>query len=431
MSKTWIVFKKEYLTRVQKKTFIIMTILVPIIFLLFTTLPILMTSIKSGTTQIAILDESGHFAQSFENKKSLQFHFVQGNLNEIKEQLAKKDKKKDFDALLYIPKFDLKYPGGFKIYSENQVGMMNLSYIENRIKNTVENLRFIEAGIDKDKIEELKVKIDLESIVLQETGEKKGNAIVSIALSQIMGFFQYFMIFFYGSLIMRAISEEKKNRIIEVIVSSIRPFQLMLGKILGIAAVALTQLAIWIVLISIILVIFSTFFMPYLLEQQEVMGGASTAKSQELVQMLTNIEAFNIPLMIFSFAFFFIFGYLFYSALFAGAGSVTDDDAQNQTITLPISLPIIFSLFIMINVAEQPHTPLAVWSSLIPFCSPIIMIARLPFGVPAWQLITSMLLLVIGFLINTWLAGKVYRIGILLYGKKVNWKDIFKWIRVK
>jgi ABC-2 type transport system permease protein len=429
MSKTFIVFKKEYLTRVKKKSFIIMTLLVPILMLLLMTLPVLMTFFKTGTTHVAVLDESGEFSEVFDNSKSLQFHAVKGNLNELKARIN--EKNAEYQALLYIPKFDIQYPGGFILYSDKQIGMSVQKSIENKIQNRVETLRFINAGIDKDKVNELKVSIDLENIVLQETGEKKGNAIVSIALSQIMGFFQYFMIFFYGGLIMMAVTEEKKNRIVEIIVSSIPPFQLMLGKIYGIAAVAITQLIIWIVFISLITMFFSMFMMPFMMEQQQAMEAASSIDTQSIVDTISNIEAFNIPLMVFAFSFFFIFGYLFYSALFAGAGAVTDDSSQNQTITIPLSIPIILSLMIMVNVSEQPHSPLAIWSSIIPFCSPIIMIARLPFGVPAWQLILSMVLLVLGFMVNTWIAGKIYRIGILMYGKKINWNDIRKWLFVR
>lgn len=426
MSKTWIIIKKEYLTRVKKKSFIFMTILIPILLLIMMFLPVMMTMFQTGSTKIAILDESGQFTQEFSSTKTLIFEPVQGNLNDLKTKLKGK-----YDALLYIPKFDLQYPGGIKIYSEKQIGMTHQSIISDKIENKIENLRYTNAGLDKETIERMKAKIDIENILLQETGEKKGNAIISIALSQIMGFIQYFMIFFYGSMIMRGITEEKKNRIVEIMVSSVRPFQLMMGKIVGIAAVALTQLVIWVILISLLAIGFSVFMMPYLAEQQAMIEGATNNSTQEIVKMLSNIDAFNIPLMVFSFAFFFVFGYLFYSALFAAAGAVTDDEAQNQTITMPISLPIILSLFIMLNVAEQPHSPLALWSSLIPFCSPIIMIARIPFGVPAWQLLTSMVLLVLGFLLNTWFAGKVYRIGILMYGKKVNWNDIRKWLFVK
>lgn len=426
MNKTLLVFKKEYLTRVKKKSFIIMTLLVPLLFMLLMGLPLAMTFFKSGTNRIAILDESGEFAGVFNNGKSLEFHPIEGNLNNLKEELGKKDAR--FDALLYIPKFDIQYPNGFTVYSDKQVGMTIQQTIEKTLQNKIETLRFINAGIDKDKVNELKVSIDLQNIILQEGSEKKGNVVASIAVSQIMGFFQYFMIFFYGGLIMMAVTEEKKNRIVEIIVSSIPPFQLMLGKIFGIAAVAITQLLIWAVFITILMVLFSVFFSPMLLETAQDLEQVVGSNSQQIFDMIGSIEAFNIPLMLFSFAFFFIFGYLFYSALFAGAGAVTDDSSQNQTITIPLSIPVILSVMIMVNVAEQPHSPLAFWSSLIPFCSPIIMMARLPFGVPAWQLALSMIFLVIGFVINTWIAGKIYRIGILLYGKKINWNDIRKWV---
>lgn len=426
MKKIGIVFKKEYLTRVKKKSFIIMTLLVPIMFLIFMSVPVFMSLFKSGTTKIAVLDESGYFNENFENSKTLLFTKVSGNLDDFKKKL-----KTDYDAILYIPKFDLQYPGGFKLFSEEQIGLTYIGIMNSQIEKKIENIRFINAGIDKDQIDKLKADVDLESILIQETGEKKGNAIVSVGMSQIMGFFQYFMIFFYGSLIMRGVMEEKKNRIIEIVVSSIRPFELMLGKILGIAAVALTQLIIWIIFITLIVFAFSFAIMPWMIQQQAAMESMSPTNTQEIIDTLSNMDSFNLPLIVFSFGFFFIFGYLFYSALFAAVGALSDDEAQNQTFTLPLSLPIIISMFIMINVSDQPHSPLAFWSSLIPFCSPIIMIARVPFGVPVWQLVLSMLLLAGGFLANTWLAGKVYRMAILLYGKKFNWNDIRKWIFTK
>jgi len=426
MNKTLLVFKKEYFTRVKKKSFIIMTLLVPVLIMLLMTLPLLMTFFKSGTNKIAILDESGEFAGAFNNSSYLEFSFVKGNLNEWKDKLNQNEI--GFDGLLYIPKFDIKYPSGFVVYSDKQIGITIQKTIENTLQNKIETMRFIDAGIDKAKVNELKVSIDLQNIVMQEGGEKKGNVIASIAVSQVMGFFQYFMIFFYGSLIMMAVTEEKKNRIVEIIVSSIPPFQLMLGKIFGIAAVAITQLLIWVVFIMILMTVFSLFMSPMLLESVQDLDAIAGSSSQQITDMLGSIEAFNIPLMLFAFSFFFIFGYLFYSALFAGAGAVTDDNSQNQTITIPLSIPVILSMMIMVNVAAQPHSPLTIWSSLIPFSSPIIMMARLPFGVPFWQLILSMFLLIIGFIINTWAAGKIYRIGILMYGKKINWNDIRKWI---
>lgn len=429
MNKILAVFKREYFTRVKKKSFIIITILIPLMILLLMTLPVLMTLFKSGTTNIAILDNSGLFTESIEGSRSIPIKFVQGNIEQWKDKFSK-----DFDALLHIPNIDLQYPGGIKLYTEKQIGLSQITFFEKQIEQKIERLRYEKEGIDKDLVEKLKASINIESIVISGDQEKTSNTVISLILGQIMAFFQYFMIFFYGSMIMKGVMDEKKSRIVEILVSSVRPFQLMMGKIVGIAAVALTQLAIWAILITLIFVFFSVSVMPYLTSTQataEMPAEMQSNLTYQIVDFINNPGALNIPLIIFTFSFYFIFGYLFYSTLFAAVGSVSDDESQAQSFTLPISIPIILSLMIMFNVADQPHSPLAFWASIIPFSSPIVMLARIPYNIPIWQLFLSIALLIFSFFISTWVSGKIYRSGILLYGKKLTWKDLGKMVKAK
>jgi ABC-2 type transport system permease protein len=250
---------------------------------------------------------------------------------------------------------------------------------------------------------------------------------VGFAVGYISSFAIYITILIYGTMVMRGVSEEKTNRIAEIIISSVKPFQLMMGKILGIGAVGLTQFFLWIVLI----IIFSSasfLFLPH-----EVVQDAGSAESQaHAAGFLQSLSTINLPLVIFSFGFYFIFGYLFYASLFAAVGSAINEDAQDtQSLMLPVTMPVVLAIVIMMQAINQPSGSLATWSSMIPFFSPVVMMARLPFGVPetvpVWQLLLSMVLLFGGFLFTTWLSAKIYRTGILLYGKKTNWKEMWKW----
>jgi ABC-2 type transport system permease protein len=233
--------------------------------------------------------------------------------------------------------------------------------------------------------------------------------------------------------------DEKKNRIIEILVSSLRPFELMIGKIIGIAAVAITQLFIWIAFGILAFTVFMFGIAPSMMantspdasmEMLEEISPQQANMVMDIVEFFNDPGAINIPLILLTFIFYFIFGYLFYSTLFAGVGSVSDDEHAAQTFTLPIMAPILLSIFISMHVIDSPHSPLAVWASIIPFSSPIVMLARIPFVVPAWQILVSMLSIIIFFVGSTWVAGKIYRTGILLYGKKLTWKDLWKFIRV-
>jgi ABC-2 type transport system permease protein len=431
MNKINAVIKKEYLTRVKKKSFIIITLLMPLSLIILMGLPFLFANVKTGVTNICVLDESGLFVGRLDDNSSMRLKFETGDIEELKTDY----KGMGFDALVHIPNFDLQYPGGVKLFSEAQVGMSIISNLEQQISKIVEDARFERAEIDRELVNRLRTRIRIETLILAGGEEKAGNKYISLAISQIMGFFMYFMIFLYGSMIMTCVREDKKTRIVEILVSSIKPFELLLGKIIGIAAVAITQLLIWLVLGTIVMMFFMVAVIPSVnlsgsVEGMEMAGSmaASSGMANDIADFLRDPGALNIPLILFSICFYFLFGYLFYSTFFAAAGSLSDDESTQQTYTLPLTLPIILSLMIMINVIDQPHSPLAIWASIIPFSSPIVMLARIPFHVPAWQLVLSIFVLILSFVGSTWVSGKVYRTAILLFGKKFKWKEVWKFV---
>jgi ABC-2 type transport system permease protein len=428
MNKINAVIKKEYLSIVKTKTFIILTLLMPVIMLLVFSMPFLMTNLSTGTTNIAINDASGMFNEhNLKGGRGVNISFISGDIEILKDNFMH-----NFDALLYIPNFDIQYPGGIRLYAEKQMGLTRIRTLETQIEKVIEDIRFVNAGIDRELIERLRVSLSIESIVLTEAGEKSGDSTLAFLIGYIVGFMMYVILFFYGNMIMNSIMDEKKNRIVEILVSSLRPFELMFGKIIGIAGVALTQLLIWGILGTIIFAFFTVGVLPHTQVNNidtEFPAELESGFATEIMNFLAEPGAINFSSIFFIFLIYTVLGYLFYSTMFAAVGSLCDDDKQSQNFTLPITIPIILSLFIMMNVADNPHSPLAIWSSLIPFSSPIVMVARVPFGVPIWQLVLSIGLLVISFGCSTWIAGKIYRTAILLYGKKFKWKDLWKFVR--
>ncbi len=432
MNKILSIIKREYLVRVRKKSFIITTILLPLLLALIMIAPIFLSKLKSGSQQIAIVDQTGIFSNVFEDTEHLKFINLDKNTNLDKVDKLLKDM--DWNGLLFIPKIDINRPLGITLYSRRQIGLGTESYLRHQLENQIENKRLALKGYDKEWLEQFKVKIDLNSVITTEVGNKSANSVVSYALAQIMGFILYFVIFTYGSMTMKSVVEEKRNRIVEVLISSVKPFQLMMGKILGVAMVALTQLLIWIILIGILGSLVFAGSIPYLhvnTNPQAVSQMNSAVSTSQIDRIIIGLQSINFRPLVGYFLFFFLFGYLIYSSLFAAIGSVIDDDTETQTMTMPIAIPVVAAMMIMLNVVQQPQSSLAVWSSIFPLFSPIVMIARIPFGVPTWQIISSMILLIITFLIFIWMAGKIYRTGILIRGKKITFKELWKWIRVK
>ncbi len=430
MQKTWLIIKREYISRVRKKSFILITLLVPVIIAIFFA-AIVFIAVGAGkeNLQVGVLDSSGLFSNHLRNGHGVFFRYVSGeSLTKFQNNYA----KAGFNGVLYIPKFDIADPKGFTYFGSSQLGLDADSYIATQLDSVIENRRIALAGLDREKFDQINADVELKTV----TGEdhKEGSVLVAFLVGYASGFLIYFAMLFFGMMTMRGVMEEKTNRIAEVIISSVKPFQLMLGKIIGIAGVGLTQFFIWI-LLTFILVTVAEIFAPGISQharQLQAMHGATQAQSgsnlsMQIHQVLnSNI---NFPLVILAFLFYFLFGYLMYAALFAAVGSCVDQDAtESQALTFPVTMPIIISFFIMFQAIQQPNGALAIGASIFPLSSPLVMIARIPFGVPWSQLALSALLLIGGFILTTWAAGKIYRTGILLYGKKITLKEMVKWL---
>lgn len=449
MKKIWLIIQREYLTRVKKKSFIIMTFLGPVLMASVWVVPILLATKTEGTKTVEVLDETGIFQEQFKDSESIKFVYVYSDLESAKAELSK---NKDF-AILYIPKGQYAFPNTAYIYSYKKPGLSLKSYIQGAINKTLENKKLQDIyGLDTKTLDSVKTNVAL--VIKDIQTNEKSYTEVSFALGLIGGMLIYIFIFMYGSQVMRGVIEEKTSRIVEVIISSVKPIQLMMGKIVGIAMVGLTQFLLWVILTLGIVTVFTTAYSDQItkyktgqtipnpgklfnedpMSSENPTDGLSNLGSDEgIAQVMEMFSSINYTIIIGSFIFFFIGGYLLYAALFAAIGSAVDNEADTQQFMLPVTIPLILSMVIgMSFVLNNPDGSVAYWLSLIPFTSPIIMMVRIPFGVDIYtELIPSMALLVLGFLATTWLAAKIYRTGILMYGKKVNYKELWKWLTYK
>ena len=437
MNKILLIIQREYLTRVRKKSFIVMTLVGPLLMAAMILLPVYLSEVASGKmSKVAVLDETGWFFEKFKEQDKIEFYYVQGDLATEKSKALVQG-----DLLLYVPLPELNIPVNAELFASSQPGLNVRAYIKSVMKNIVETKRLMAKGIDPEVIKETKTKINLVTIKVDETGEEqKSNTEVEIGMAYLAGFMIYFFIFMFGAQVMKGVAEEKSNRIVEVIISSVRPFQLMMGKIIGVALVGLTQFMLWVILTFVFIGVFQSGIMggdfgTVVQSQQEQMatasGGASGMDAAAFSQVGEVLGGINFKVMIFSFLFYFLGGYLLYSSLFAAIGSAVDQEADTQQFMLPVSLPLIFAVVSSSVVIQQPDSAFSIWLSMIPFTSPIIMMMRIPFGVPYWQIGMSFGLLVLGFVFTTWFAAKIYRVGILMYGKKVSYGELWKWLRYR
>jgi ABC-2 type transport system permease protein len=416
-----------------------MTILGPILMAAMIIMPAFLANWSEATHKnIAVLDETGWYYEKFKDQDNITFYHVHEDLETDKEKaLYEKG-----DLLLYIPKTELNIPIYAELFSTNQAGLNVTAYIKSVMKREAENKKLLASGLDPDVIKSSKVNINLSTVRVEEGGvETKSNTEVEVGLAIFAGLMIYFFIFMFGAQVLKGVMEEKQSRIVEVILSSVKPFQLMMGKIVGIALVGITQFLLWIVLTGIFLGAFQSGIFGgsvdalNLLSQQSQISNVATDSSGSSVDpflMVTEIiSGINFKIMIFSFLFYFLAGYLLYASLFAAIGGAVDQDADTQQFMLPVSIPLIFSVAMSGVLINQPDSSLSFWMSMIPFTSPVTMMIRIPFGVPIWEIALSMSLLVLGFLGSTWVAGKIYRTGILMYGQKVNYAIIWKWLRYK
>ncbi|MGB8195223.1 MAG: ABC transporter permease, partial [Chitinophagaceae bacterium] len=417
MNKILLIIKREYLTRVRKKSFLLTTILVPLIIIGFyaAIIAIAMSDSSEGE-KIAILDKGNLFGGQIppdkDGKESVKYEFVS---NETEESFKSKYDDLGYKAFLYIPEFDINRPDSIELHSQSAVSLVTKSRIDRKVNRAIEQKRMLNANIDPKKYESIKSDFDIPSTIDSGDGEKKSVEGVAYAVAFAAGILIYMVLLIYGSMVMRGVMEEKTNRISEVIVSSVKPFQLMLGKIIGIGAVGITQFIIWIVLIGVLQVILPMLF-PGMTEQMGEQAGAAgpmAARAGMLEQVTTGLRSIPMGLLAVCFVFYFIGGYLMYASLFAAIGSVSEDQQDAQQLIFPVMMPIILGFVIMTRAVQDPNGGLALFGSMFPLTSPIVMIGRIPFGVPWWQIIVSMLLLILFFVFCTWLAGRIYRTGIL------------------
>ncbi len=434
MNKLGIVARREFLTRVQKKTFLLSTILVPLLIVGFYTLIIFVAVDDSDKLSIAVKDEANVFEGKLIDKSNdVTYVFVSVDTS----SLRKKTESGEFDGYFVVPAgFNLNNRDSLKIISNKKIGLMLRNNVENPINRALEEKRLLGYNISPTTLDSIKKENPVSFSTIKGTSGTNTKEGVSYGVGFVSGFLIYIILFIYGTMVMRGVMEEKVSRIAEVIVSSVKPFQLMMGKIIGIGAVGLVQFFIWgflVLLLQLVLPLFIPGLSEQMQSQATMPGGVGMA---QVTQQQGGIEAvmsqINFPLILGCFVFYFLGGYLLYSSLFAAVGSAVNEDPQDaQSLLLPITMPIVFAMVIMIKAVNDPNSGLAVFGSLFPFTSPIVMMARIAHGIPdgvTWiQLITSMLLLVAGFLCTTWLAAKIYRTGILLYGKKVTWKEMWKW----
>jgi len=444
MSKISLIIQREYLTRVKKKSFIIMTILGPILFASMIFFPAFLATREDTENKIiAVIDKTNITEGAIPENDFLKFKYINdADLDQIKSSFF----ESGYYAILFIPE-NILASGKVQLYSGQQTTMAVNEHISTALGTFFTNIKLRNENIPIDIIEKTKTRVRVDTIQWSSSGEEKsGSAELAAVIGYISGFIMYFFIFMFGVQVMRGVIEEKTNRIVEVIISSVKPFELMMGKVVGVAMVGLTQFLIWIVLTL------GIFFGVQGVVNARNAGGDANKLAQSLMESSPGINTnsidltqaqkmfqdvteklgtINFPLIIGAFIFFFLGGYLLYASLFAAVGAAVDNDTDTQQFMLPITIPIVLGLFVMMSAMQTPNSPLAVTFSLIPFTSMIVMMARIPYGVPVWQLGLSAALLILTFIFTIWLAGKIYRTGVLMYGKKVTYGELWKWIRYK
>lgn len=424
MHKIWLIIKREYSTRVKKKSFLLLTILVPVIIIgFYAAIIAIAISGASEKETIAVIDKANLFEGNKEPGSSLTFDYIQG---ESEASFKTKYKEKGYRYFLSVPEMNIDTPQRPVLYYAKSIGPVTQARIEGIINSAIEKKKMIAANIDLQKLKNIKTNISV--ITLKGKGDSSQSlASVNSGVGFTAGFLIYLMLFIYGSMVMRGVMEEKTSRISEVIVSSAKPFQLMLGKIIGIGGVGLTQFLIWIFLV-IGLQFLIPIFLPEVGKQLEQASASGGVQGGGMIGVINSLKTLPIGNILFSFTFYFVGGYMMYAALFAAVGSMVNEDPQEaQQLVFPITMPIILAFVIMTQAINQPDSKLAIFGSLFPLTSPIVMMGRISYGVPLWQMLSSMLFLVLGFLGTTWLAARIYRTGILMYGKKPSLKEMFRW----
>lgn len=428
-----LIIQREFLSRVRKKTFLLVTILGPLVFAALLIVPGILASMPEDDKNIIVLDEAALIIPE-EGRGEYQLEYLDPRENDL-ESAKKSLIDSDFDALLYIPTGENWDPDFIKnnilLFGKEDPSINMVQYLDGVLEDRLNKQKLLRNGVDPNVVELSLTQVNIQSFTLGDEGaEQQSATVLKMGLGYIAGILIYFFIFFYAVMVMRGVIEEKSSRIVEVIISSVRPFQLMMGKILGIGAVGVVQFIIWVLLSGGIYFIATMFIFPEMIADQAtgtpVGMDASSSQGLEIYDML---RAIDFPLIIGGFIFYFFGGYFLYSAMFAALGSAIDQETDSQQFIMPVTVPMIIALVTAANVIQDPNGPLAFWMSMIPFTAPISMMIRLPFGIPIWQVIVSGTILIGTFFAMVALAGKIYRVGILMYGKKVTWKELYKWLR--
>lgn len=453
MNKIFQIIRREYVTRVRKKSFIIMTLIGPLLFAALMIAPYKLSQLEDNDDKtiavieldqmnLPVVEENLIFNNVIASKEHLKFDYlVNIDTNTMKHLL---ELTNYYGILVLNHSLLNKQEADIAFYSRKQPSMGVETHIRQAIESFLFDRNLEKMNLSPDEIKSYKTKVKLKTNKLGKDGYKEQKLVdIKRGIGYASGFLIYFFIFFFGAQVMRGVIEEKTNRVIEVIITSVRPFQLMMGKITGIALVGLTQFMIWIVLTIGIFQLAASNFLPTpdINATEQIAPGMGSmhpamtaAESAETPEIITAINSLNPSFYLYllgTFLFYFIFGYLLYGAMFAAIGSAVDSETDTQQFMLPVTIPLIISIIVMINAITNPEGQLVFWFSMIPFTSPVVMMARIPFSPPPGELILSMSLLFLTFLAMTWLAGKIYRVGILMYGKKVNYRELIKWIKYK
>ncbi|RCT56286.1 ABC transporter permease [Winogradskyella sp. KYW1333] len=434
-----LIIKREYLTKVKNKSFIIMTFLSPLIMIALIALVSYLSQINSDKKRtISVLDETGYLIDIFESTDNTTYLKLTGlNLDDAKEIV----KEKEDYGLLHIGNVTSLDDVGknIKFYSEESPSLTIISGLERKVEKRLQEMKLQKDGVSLEQIDASKTSIDIAQESFDGEKSSKIDNIIKLAFGGIAGYLLFMFIIIYGNMIMRSVIEEKTSRIIEVIISSVKPIQLMMGKIIGTSLAGVTQFAIWVILGGVMLTIVSAIFGIDMAQvntpQQEIVNQAMSAQGSDEVQamaenIITAINNLPIGNLVVAFIFFFIGGYLLYSSLYAAIGAAVDNETDTQQFMLPILMPLILAVYVgVFTVIEDPHGTVSTVFSFIPLTSPVVMLMRIPFGVPLWQQGLSLLLLIGTFIFAVWFAAKIYRVGILMYGKKATYKELFKWLK--
>lgn len=455
MNKILLIIKREYLSRVKKKSFIIMTILGPILMAGIGIVPVYLSLQKSQLQKIQLIDDSHIFTYTSKNDgltKSLipEDKYIHFDASPVTlEQARAGFYDTDYDAILWIPG-NLFQAGqkGINLFYKKKLSSTSQRYIEEELSKMIMNYILVENKVNPDFVKDAKDKSTFTILTTEldkNGGDKETDNGVNAGIGLVGAFLIYFFIFLYGVQVMRGVMEEKTSRIVEVILSSVKPFQLMMGKIVGIALVGLTQFLLWVVLTGGLYGVASATILKDV-DMNQIVAKEKTIKisadinysemngsreKDDITKIWNAFSQVDITGILFCFLFYFLAGYLMYSALFAAVGAAVDSESDTQQFMVPITIPLILSLVVAQTVIQDPNENMAFWFSIIPFTSPVVMMIRLPWGVPPGELALSMGLLIIGFILTTWLAGRIYRTGILMYGKKVTWRELGKWLFYK